>query len=260
MTDRQTVIITGASRGLGAAIAEVAAGKGLNVVLMARSADRLDDLASRIEARGGTALAAPGDVTRQADCQRVIAAAIEHFGRIDALINNAGLLEPMARLEDVAVEDWERLMHVNVTGPLMLIQAAIPHLRAVKGRVINVSSGASLRPRVGWGAYSMSKAALNMLTAMLAEEEPDIVAVAVRPGVIDTVMQALIREQGGRSMAEDQHAHFVRLYNSGDLLPPERPARAIVALALYAPPSLDGQLVSWDDDVVQGLLRRHNGA
>ncbi len=259
MTDKQTVIITGASRGLGAAIAEVAAGKGLNVVLMARSADRLEALANRIEASGGTALVAPGDVTDPADCRRVIAAAIERFGRIDALINNAGLLDPMARLEDVDVEGWERLMRVNVTGPLMLIQAAIPHLRAVKGRVINVSSGASLRPRVGWGAYSTSKAALNMLTAMLAEEEPNIVAVAVRPGVIDTVMQALIREQGGRSMAEDQHAHFVRLHDSGDLLPPERPARAIVALALYAPPSLDGELVSWDDDVVQGLLRKHNG-
>ena len=259
MADKQTLIITGASRGLGAAIAEAAAGKGLNVVLMARSADALEALAARIEASGGTALTVPGDVTRQADCRRVIEATIARFGRIDGLVNNAGLLEPMARLEDVDIPGWEHLMQVNLTGPLMLIQAAIPHLRAVKGRVINVSSGASLRPRVGWGAYSTSKAALNMLTAMLAEEEPNIVAVAVRPGVVDTVMQARIRDEGSHSMAEDQHAHFVRLHDSGDLLPPERPARAIVALALYAPPSLDGELVSWDDDVVQGLLRKHNG-
>lgn len=259
MTEKQTLIVTGASRGLGAAVARIAASKGLNVVLMARSAEALASVMAEIEAAGGTALAVPGDVSQQADCQRVVQAAVERFGGVDALVNNAGLIEPMARLEDVDIAAWERLMAVNVTGALLMIQAALPYLRAVKGRVVNVSSGASSRPRTGWGAYSVSKAALNMLTAMLAEEEPDVVAVAVRPGVIDTAMQAQIRDAGAANMLPDQHAHFVRLYESGDMMPPERPAQAIVALALYAPRSVDGEYLSWDDDVAQSLLRKHNG-
>ena len=240
-------------------MAEIAASKGLNVVMLARSAAELEAVAARINASGGTAIAVPGDITHPEDCQRVIDIALEHFGRIDAVVNNAAVLQPMDRLEDIDLDAWEYALRVNVTGPLALIKAAIPHLRIVKGRVINVSSGAAVRARNGWGAYSITKAALNMLTAMLAEEEPDIVAVALRPGVIDTAMQQMIRDQGASSMAADQHALFVRLHDSGDLLPPERPARAIVALALYAPRSLDGEFVSWDDDVVQGLLRKHNG-
>jgi NAD(P)-dependent dehydrogenase (short-subunit alcohol dehydrogenase family) len=256
MDGSKTLIVTGASRGLGAIVAETAAAAGLNVVLMARSADPLAAEADRISAAGGVALAVPGDVTISADCQRVVAAALERFGQIDALVNNAGMLHPLARLEEMDIDAWERLMAVNVTGALRMIQAALPHLRAVKGRVVNISSGASVRPTDGWGAYCTSKAALNMVTALLAEEEPDVVAVAVRPGVLDTGMQTQVRAEGARSMTREHYDHYVRLYEAGDLLPPQRPARAIVALALYAPPSIDGEFVSWDDDVVQGLLRK----
>lgn len=259
MSEQQTLIVTGASSGLGAAVARIAASKGLNVVLMARSTDALIAVANEIEAAGGAVLAVVGDVSQKADCQRVVQAAVDRFGGVDALVNNAGLIEPMARLQDVEVEAWERLMAVNVTGAMLMIQAALPYLRAAKGRVVNISSGAGARPRTGWGAYSVSKAALNMLTAMLAEEEPEVTVLAVRPGVIDTAMQTQIRDAGAANMLPEQHAHFVRLYESGDMMPPERPAQAIVALALYAPRSVDGEYLSWDDDVAQGLLRNHHG-
>ncbi|GAB4572426.1 MAG: SDR family oxidoreductase [Anaerolineae bacterium] len=258
MGEPKTLIVTGASRGLGAAVAEVAARRGLNVVMMARSAGDLAAVAERITGAGGQAVAVPGDVTRAEDVERVVETAVARFGRIDALVNNAGVLEPMARIAAMDVAAWEYALAVNVTGPLRLIKAALPYLRQARGRVINISTGSSVRPRTGWGAYSVSKAALNMLTAVLAEEEPDLVCVAVRPGVVDTEMQARIREKGRDSMLPEQYEHFVRLFQTGDLMPPERPARAIVALALHAPRSINGEFVSWDDDVVQGLLRKSN--
>ncbi len=100
MTDKSTLLITGASRGLGAAAARIAAGIGANVVLMARSAADLEDVAREIIAAGGTALTVPGDVTHAEDCRRVVAAAVERFGRVDGLINNAGVIEPLARVAD----------------------------------------------------------------------------------------------------------------------------------------------------------------
>ncbi len=196
-----TLIITGASRGLGAAVARLAAEMGANLVLNARSADELAGVAHRIEEAGGQAIAVPGDVSEQAEGNRLVERAIERFGRLDGLVNNAGIIQPIASVATSDIAAWERTQRVNVIAPLMLIQAALPHLRASGGRVINVSSGAATSAISGWSAYCASKAALNQLTAVLAREESAITALALRPGLVDTEMQADIRREGTHGMA-----------------------------------------------------------
>ncbi|MBP7592588.1 MAG: SDR family NAD(P)-dependent oxidoreductase, partial [Chloroflexi bacterium] len=153
----KTIIITGASRGLGLAAARDAADLGANVVLFARSAEKLEQEAQAIRDGGGKALAVPGDISQEADCRRVVERTIAHFGRIDALINNAGVIEPIAPLAEASIDAWRQNLLTNVLGPMMLTQAALPYLRQNRGRVINVSSGASTYAIPGWGAYCTAK-------------------------------------------------------------------------------------------------------
>jgi 3-oxoacyl-[acyl-carrier protein] reductase len=125
----QVILITGASRGLGAATARAAAALGANVLLSARSTVDLDSVAQEIRQDGGTALVVPGDVGREEDCRRIVEAGLAPYGRIDALINNAGVLEPVARLADVDTAAWEQNVVVNLFGPVTLTRLALPHLR-----------------------------------------------------------------------------------------------------------------------------------
>jgi NAD(P)-dependent dehydrogenase (short-subunit alcohol dehydrogenase family) len=256
MTD-SVVVVTGASRGLGAAVARIAARLGARVVLTARSRAGLQAVADSIQADGGTALVVPGDIGQAADCQQVVAATVEAFGRLDALVNNAGIIDPIARIAEADPAAWDHLLHINVTGVMQLTQAALPYLRAAQGRVINVSSGASENPKIGWSAYSVSKAALNMLNRALAEEEPDVIAIALRPGVVDTAMQQAIRDSGAGGMEADEYQRFVNLHTNHELNPPDVPGRAIAVLALHAPARMSGNFVHWDDDDVQALIRRY---
>lgn len=254
---KPVVIITGASRGLGAAVAEKAAVLGAAVVLSARSEAELAQIAGRIEAGGGTALIVPGDVSRLEDNARLVEQVVTRFGRIDALVNNAGILTPIATFADADPAGWERNFAVNLLGPMMLTQAALPHLQNNNGRVINVSSGAAANPIPGWVAYCAAKAALNQFTAVLAKEEEGITAIAVRPGVVDTAMQATIRREGRANMPAGEHARFVGYYDDGKLLPPERPGAAIALLALYAPAGWSGQFIAWDEERVQRLAEEY---
>ena len=257
---RQTIIVSGASRGLGAATARSAAQLGANVVLAARSEDELQAVAQTIEARGRQALAVVADVSRAADCQRVVAQAVEAFGGIDALVNNAGILGPIAPIAEAEPEGWEKNLAVNVLGPFLLTQAALPHLRQRHGHVINVSSGAAISVIQGWGAYCTAKAAVNHFTRVLAEEEPDVTAIAFRPGVVDTAMQAQIRREGAGGMPEETYARFVDYHEQGDLLPPEVPGCALAVLAFYAPHEWSGSFVPWNDEQVQSLVVRYGCA
>jgi NAD(P)-dependent dehydrogenase (short-subunit alcohol dehydrogenase family) len=254
---KETILITGASRGLGAATARLAAQLGANVVLAARSEDDLRAVARQIEAKGGQARIAVGDVSRQEDCQWMVDKALQAFGRLDAVVNNAGVLGPIAPLGEADPEAWAGNLAINVNGPFMVTRAALPHLRRQRGRVMNVSSGAAINAMPGWGAYCVAKAALNHLTRILAEEEPEITAIAFRPGVVDTAMQATIREEGERGMTPEGYARFMRYYERGELLPPEAPGCALAVLALHAPHEWSGAFVAWDDEQVQSLVRRY---
>jgi NAD(P)-dependent dehydrogenase (short-subunit alcohol dehydrogenase family) len=229
---------------------------GAGVVLVARSEDGLHSVAGEIRAAGGEALVVAGDVSQVEDCRRAVESTVEAYGRIDALVNNAGILGPVGPVAETEIDGWEQTWAVNVLGPVAMIQDALPYLRSHRGRVINISSGAAVGAVSGWGPYCLSKAAINMLTKMIAAEEQAVAAIALRPGVVDTAMQATIREEGGAGMPEDVHARFVRYHEQGELLPPEAPGCAAAVLAFHAPHEWSGEFLSWDDERVQSLVRR----
>ena len=247
-----TAIVTGASRGIGAAVAALLAGDGSAVALVARSEHALADQVDTIRNSGGRAMAIPADIADPEACRRVAARVLERWERIDALVNNAGTFTPVATIADSHPQDWQANMATNLLGPYYLTHHCLDALRRRRGRVIQVSSGASETAIVAAGAYCIAKAGLNHFSRVLAAEEPDIVSVAVRPGVVDTAMQDTIRREGPGTMPSEQIAYYRRLHREGLLVAPEVPARAIAWLARYAPPSLSGGYVNYDDPQIMG--------
>jgi NAD(P)-dependent dehydrogenase (short-subunit alcohol dehydrogenase family) len=249
-----TVIVTGASQGLGAAIASAAADQGAQVVMTARSEAALELHAQKIRQRGGNAFPIVGDVTRFEDCQRIIDGTLKSFGRFDALINNAATIEPIAPIVEAHAEDWAHHMAVNLFGPMMMSQRAIPHLRQTSGRLVNVTSQGAELAISGFSAYSTSKAALNRFSKVLAVEEPAITVILFIPGDVDTPMQGVIRDKSKGKTSDEMHQLCVDLYEQGKLLPPETPALAAVSLALKAPLAWSGEILEWEDKRVQELV------
>jgi NAD(P)-dependent dehydrogenase (short-subunit alcohol dehydrogenase family) len=254
---KPTVIVTGASRGLGAATARIAAQMASNVVLTSRSEDELQAVAQEIELKGGSALVMAGDIRQEADCQRIVAGTVHAFGQIDAIANNAGVIAPIAPVADGDPRAWQENWEVNLLGPVMLTQAAMPYLRRSQGRIINVSAGAAVKVFPTWAAYSSAKAALNQFTRVLAAEEPEITVIAFRPGAVNTAMQETIRREGAQVMPADVYARFVRYYEEDGLLPPEVPGCALAVLSFYAPREWSGTFLAWNSEEVQSLVRQY---
>jgi NAD(P)-dependent dehydrogenase (short-subunit alcohol dehydrogenase family) len=252
--EKPVVIVTGASRGMGVAIAHLLSNLGAKVVLTARTAADLLITENSIKNSGGIAISVPADISNFQDCERIISETIKAFGRIDAVVNNGGVIEPISSIADGNIEGWKSNLEINVLGPVKLIQSALPYLRVQKGRVINVSSGAAVNSTMGWGAYCTAKAAINHFTKVLADEETDIIAIALRPGVVNTPMQELIREKGKTGMPEPVHQKFVNLFEQGKLLDPEKPGLSIAVLALYAPHEWSGEFIQWDEEKVKELI------
>ena len=252
MHESPIVIVTGASRGLGAAIVGWLVKAGAGVSLVARSENALIRLADDFKLLGGKTLVCTADISDYDACRRVVAITLERFGRIDSLVNNAGIIQPIAAIADCEPADWQYNIDVNLTGPFNMIRAAISHLRKQKGRIVNVSSGAANLALENISAYCTGKAALNHLTRVLAVEETDVTALSVRPGVVDTDMQTVIRQEGAGKMPAEQLAYYQQLKDDGQLEPPEIPARSIAWLALYAEPQSSGRFLDYDDPHVSG--------
>jgi NAD(P)-dependent dehydrogenase (short-subunit alcohol dehydrogenase family) len=185
----KTVVITGASRGIGAGIAKECLRQGMNVGVCARRAPEIDE--------GPTVLTMAADVTDGDAVQALADKTVERFGRIDLWINNAGVLKPMAPLRNCASDEVLAHLQVNIMGVFHGIKTFTQHIRSREGEgvLINISSGASTSAYAGWGAYCAGKSAVDMLTevAQLEEEESGLRAYSVAPGIIDTDMQELIR-------------------------------------------------------------------
>ncbi|MEU0023726.1 SDR family NAD(P)-dependent oxidoreductase [Streptomyces sp. NPDC006335] len=185
-------IITGASKGLGRALAEALAARGWDLVLDARTAEVLKETAAALAGHGRRVTALPGDVTDPAHRSELVAAAWK-LGGVDLLVHNASALgaEPLTRLEGLPLDGLRRALEVNVVAALGLVQEALPLLRAAEaGAVIAVSSDAAAEAYETWGGYGASKAALDHLAAVLGEEEPGLRVWAVDPGDMATDLYA----------------------------------------------------------------------
>lgn len=191
MTDKRIALITGASRGLGALLADFLAAQGYDLVLTARGANVLESVVTGLRKYGGTVLALPGDVADAAHRKTLVVTA-QSLGGLDLLINNASDLgtTPLPTLTEYALDDLRRVFDVNVFAPLALIQEALPLLKERKGLVINLSSDAAVGGYPGWGGYGASKAALDLMSLTLANELRDqgVSVVAVDPGDMRTEM------------------------------------------------------------------------
>jgi NAD(P)-dependent dehydrogenase (short-subunit alcohol dehydrogenase family) len=187
----KVVMITGASQGLGKALVLAFAHEGANLIINSRNADSLDPVAKEAEGPGGEVLAIPGDVSQSAHVEMLVEAAVEQFGQLDVLINNAGLLGPRVPIEEYPEDEWRKVLEANLTGPFLLAKAVIPHMPE-SGSIVNVTSGVSIEGRPRWGAYSVSKFGVEGLTQILAAEleERGIRVNSVDPGGMRTEMRA----------------------------------------------------------------------
>ena len=237
----KTVVITGASRGIGAAAARAFAAQGAKVVLLARDRDAIATLAGEIGAR---ALAVPCDVTRYWEVEAALAAAAATFGGLDVLISNAGVIDPIA---DVAAADPEvcsQAIDINLKGVFHGAHAALPlMLQRGGGTIITVSSGAAVNPIEGWSAYCASKAGAKMLTACLNTEygPRGIRALGLSPGTVATDMQREIKQSGVNAISQlDWSVH----------IPPEWPAKALIWMCgAAADPWLGNDISLRDPDI-----------
>ncbi|KZW04254.1 NAD(P)-binding protein [Exidia glandulosa HHB12029] len=238
------VLVTGASRGIGLAVTRMLLEKQHRVVTISRSLpDALQELAAKYP---DTLATIRGDVADPA----IVDAAVSRFGKLDALILNAGTALPFARIADAEkapLDAWRAHFETNFFSLVTTLHRATPLLRESNGaRVIFVSSGAATGSTGAWGPYNAAKAAMNSLARTFANEEPSITSIAFRPGVVDTEMQGEIRSVARESMKPDEYDRFITLHETGKLASPDVPANVIVRLALEAPKELSGQFISID--------------
>ena len=228
----KVVVITGASSGMGEAAARHLAAQGAAVVLGARRIERLEALVGEITAAGGRALAVATDVTDRAQVQRLVDAAVETYGRIDVLVNNAGIM-PLSPLERLKVDEWDRMIDVNLQGVLYGVAAALPHMTAQKsGHIINLSSVAGHKVFGGSAVYSATKFGVRALSEGLRMEvKPyNIRTTIICPGAVKTELLDHITE------ADVQKANQDYVGQVG--VPADSFAR-VVAFAVSQPEELD---------------------
>lgn len=213
--ENKVIIITGASSGIGEATALLLAERGAKVVLGARGADRLEALATRIANKGGEAVYASTDVRRREDLSSLVTLACERYGKLDVLINNAGVM-PTSPLDDLRVEDWENMIDVNVKGTLYGIAAALPVFRKQGfGHFVNTASTAGLKTVPNQAVYSGTKFAVRAISEGLRQEAGDKLRVTIiSPGIVKTsstenVTDPVLREKVRLAMTPDAVARAI---------------------------------------------------
>lgn len=234
MTDNiagKVVVITGASSGLGEAAARALAARGAKLALGARRVARLEALARELEAGGAQVLVRATDVTDRAQVKALVDAAVERFGRIDVIVNNAGLM-PHSPLERLKIDDWDRMIDVNLKGVLYGIAAVLPHMKAQKsGHVINVSSVAGHKVRPGSAVYAATKHGVRVISEGLRQEvKPyNIRTTIISPGAVHSELADSITEP-------DIAANVRKIYEIA--VPPESFANMVV-FAMSQPEEVD---------------------
>jgi NADP-dependent 3-hydroxy acid dehydrogenase YdfG len=228
----KVVVITGASSGLGEATARFLSAQGAIVVLGARRVDRIQSLAAELSRAGGKALAVETDVTQRDQVQRLVDAAVQSYGRVDVMLNNAGLM-PHSPLERLKVDDWDRMIDVNVKGVLYGIAAVLPVMKEQKsGHIINVSSVAGHKVRAGGTVYSATKHAVRVISEGLRQEvKPyNLRTTVISPGAVATEL--------AESITEPDIRDSVRKFSEEVAVPAETFAH-MVAFAISQPENVD---------------------
>ncbi|GAA2640153.1 SDR family oxidoreductase [Streptomyces axinellae] len=205
----KVVLITGASSGIGAVSAKALAARGAKIVAAARGQEDLDQLVADIEKSGGTAAARLTDVTDAADMQALADFTIATYGRIDVLVNNAGLML-FSYWKDLALDDWNRMLDVNIRGYLNGVHAVLPvMLRQKSGHILNMDSVAGHQVGDGAGVYSATKFFVQAMTESMRKElgvREGIKASTISPGVIDTGWADKVTDPAGRKAAQELNA------------------------------------------------------
>jgi len=241
----KTALITGASRGIGEATARELAAQGANVFLTARSHDALKEIADEINASGGSAAYLASTVSRYLGVDSVVRRCIETFGSLDILVQNAGMIDPIARIVDSDPAAWAKSAEVNFNAVYYGLRAALPvMLEQGAGLIINVSSGAAHAPLEGWSHYCAAKAGAAMLTrsAHLETGGSNICVMGLSPGTVATEMQMKIKASGINPVSElDPSVH----------IPASWPARAISWLAQGAAIDYCGEEIALRDEDIR---------
>jgi len=201
----RVVAITGASSGIGLATAKLLAAKGARVVLGARREAELEAITSEIVANGGQAVFKATDVRRRADLEALVARAIDSFGRLDVIVNNAGI-GPISRFDALRVDDWDAMIDVNLNGTLYGIAAALPVFgRQKSGHVVNVVSTAGIQIVPTMGVYAATKNAVRTVTEALRQEAgPHLRVTEISPGMIATNFVDSITDQTSKQMITER--------------------------------------------------------
>lgn len=258
----RVALITGAGRGIGAAMAEAFAAAGAAVVLTARTAAEIEATARAIRAQGGEALPIAADVAVASAVADLVQQATQAFGPVDILVNNAGIQGPIGPLVDNEPAAWARVIQVNLIGTFLCTQQVLPAMISRRaGKIINLSGGGATSPRPNFSAYAASKAAIVRLTETLAEEvtEHNIQVNAIAPGAVNTRM--LDEVLAAEDLAGAEAAAARRRADAGGT-PPELAAALAVFLASPAADGLTGRLIAaphddwqnWDEEAVAGLM------
>ena len=214
----KVAMVTGASQGLGRALALAYAREGAMLVINSRNYESIRDVVEEIHGLGVEVLGIGADVTSSSDVEDLVDVAVEHYDRIDVLVNNAGLLGPRVAIEEYPEDEWRRVLDANLTGPFLVSKAAIPYMRE-GASIVNVTSGVSIEGRAEWGAYSVSKFGVEGLTQILAAElkERGIRVNAVDPGGMRTEMRAAAYpEEDPRERITPEENTDVFLYLASD--------------------------------------------
>lgn len=240
--DGKTVMITGASRGIGEACAEVFAAAGARVALLARSADAIRGISDRI---GQNAIAIPCDIADFPDVEAAVRKTENRFGPVDILINNAGLIEPVSHLATSDPVDWGKVIDVNLKGVYYGMRAVMPGMiERGTGTIITVSSGAAHGPVEAWSHYCASKAGAAMLTRCADKEARDagLRIMGLSPGTVATQMQKEIKASGINPVSKlDWSEH----------IPPDWPARAMLWMCGPEADDFIGEEISLRDDGIR---------
>jgi NAD(P)-dependent dehydrogenase (short-subunit alcohol dehydrogenase family) len=228
-------VVTGAATGIGRATAHALARDGYAVALVGRRAEPLEELADELRQSGADAIAAPADVASPEQAAAAIAAAVERFGGIDALVNNAGVGDSGPLLEE-SLERWEETLRINLTGAFLTTQLALPHLVERRGAIVNVASINGVLAGPGWTSYCVSKAGLIMLAKCVANDygRKGVRANAVCPGWVRTPMGDHDMDELGRAHGIDREGAYALAHRQHPLGRPAEPEEVADVIAFLA--------------------------